>query len=401
MVASFALFMRDKAVSAVLASVLLTSGLVAGCKDPKAVAEEALTTNVALLKGTDFGPSWDGAMAALAALADPKAEVPAPQIVMVQAKFWRVRSQLALFITALVTESDELFAKWQTIRGWKLEGKLSDLVNFQSTVQEIAADFDKLLSEKGLTEAESAVVTLLAQFSRTTQGVFYRDKRQYLKGGAGLRKVPELAWMDDALALRDLIAETTRRPGPGMNANWQNTVLTVVGRICPEVASRHINGVCTMVDLSSAEEFCPADWEKQNKDQRIGGAVLLMTQCKSEDPGAETLRGMQAIRFYYDAAFDRLASSTDAPAPLVAWAKANRETMGTAYAALEKDLFMGMTQEDLRKVDERKMIESLAPRKKEAIPSLEGTRKAPSNRPKEAPLHMHGKESKGHEGHNH
>lgn len=388
---------RAVTASITSATVMLCLALsLPACKSQQAAAADELEASVNALKGTDFGPGWDTAISTLRRLADPKTQPPVPPATAALASYWKDRAQLALFIAALVTEEQELFTKWLGVRGWKLEGKITDLVNFQSTVQEIAYDFDKLQRDKALSEAELAVATLLAQFARTTQGVFYRDKRQYIKGGQSLRKVPELAWMDDALAIRDLLVEVLRRPGPGLNANWQNVVLTVVARVCTEVTGQHINGVCTVATLGAAEEFCPADWEKQDKNQRIAGAVLLLTRCKSTEPGAETLRGMEAIRFYYDAAFDRLSTSAEVPAPVVAWAKANREAMAQAYAALEKELFMGMTQADLKAIDERRMIESLAPRTKK-MPGPEGAGKAPSNRPKEGPMHLH----EGHEGHDH
>lgn len=368
------------------ASLLLVS--VTACKSQEEKDQEQLNQTVAQLRGTDFGDSWTSAMASLADLADSHREVPASAAISSQARLWRARAQLALFITALVTEDDALFTQWKTERGWKLEGKLSDLINFQSTIQEIAGDIDLIQADGGLSEQDHAIAGLIAQFARTTQGVFYRDKRQYIKGGLNLRKVPELAWMDDAMALRDLIVETTRRPGPGVDKNWQNAVLTVFGRVCGEVASKHVANVCTVAKIGEPQEYCPEAWEKQAQENRVAGAVLLLTNCKCDEAGAEGLRGAEAVRFYYDAAFNRLTSSGDAPAPLVAWAKEHREAMNAAYAEIEKTLLMGLTQDDLRKVDEKKLMESLLP-SNQVIDTTAPSKKAPSNKPKGESIHGH------------
>ena len=108
----------------------------------------------------------------LARLGDPKAEQPAPAAVQAKAAFFSIRGQLALFVTALVTEDDELFARWQKTRGWQLKGKLTDLVNFQSTVQEVAQELDKVAANAALSEDLAESARVMAQFARTSQGLF-------------------------------------------------------------------------------------------------------------------------------------------------------------------------------------------------------------------------------------
>ncbi|GEM_PF-4756748 len=369
---------------------------ISACSEKKQTDKEVLDSAIASLPGTDFGAAWQDTVRALEEIKDPKRQSPAPAALAAEARYWLARSQMALFFTALITEDEELFTMWQTLRGWKLTGKISDLVNFQATLQEIISDFQRCSTEEALTQELRTSSEILAQYGRIAQGIFYRDKSHYLKGTRQIRSNAELAWLDDAMAIRDLLVETTRRPGPGMEANWQNVVLTVVGRVCPTIAPRHVSGVCTLVDLATAEEFCPQDWNKQNEGTRVAGAVLLMTQCASDMSGAETLSGIDAIRFYYDASYERLTSSKEAPAQLVAWAKAHREDMATAYKQLEDVLFMKMTRADLDKIDEQKMMESLVPKKKGELPSMP-LKKAPTNRPKPPPVHLHHHHGHGHD----
>ncbi len=313
-----------------LISVVLAATI--SCKKEGETKASPLEQATTLLSPPDFSEKYDQGLALLDALAGDHSNLK----VAYAARLRRGLAHLDLFIAALVTGDPELFEKCKSILNWELEGDLYNVRNFQLLVQDIMEEF-KLVAREGKDYPELASrANDLASFCLGIQGLFYRDKRQYMAGRGKVRSHTDLAYLADLMALRDLTHETLRR-GDGFATNWQNVVLTVLGPVCLSPALKYVDMLCIPADPSQIKDHCEPDFNKLSPRAREGGAKFLSEQCTLDGgEGKEGPLGMAAIRSYYDSAYERLVAVRGSLAPQLSdKMEAFRAEMEKAYGVLE------------------------------------------------------------------
>jgi len=303
-----------------------------GCsKEQPPGAEEVLARTRGQLARADFGSEFEKNLAILATLPEQTDD----KSVVFGARLTRARALLDLALAAQLTGSEERTEQLKIALGLQLDGELTHPRNYQIVAQTLLEEFRLIARETAGSPEVSAQAEALALYCMGLQGILFRAKADYFKGRDAVAAIPELAYLDRLAAARDLIVETLDRTD-GPDANWQNVVLTVVGRVCPRAAAQYIMRVCTATDLSvSSEEYCYPDFRKIPAGRQAQGRGFLAHTCFPSEKEDGALLGLAAIKAYYDPAFESLLADDSALRPTLRQAvqkMANRRE--EAYAAL-------------------------------------------------------------------
>lgn len=313
-----------------LVSVVLAAAV--SCKKEGGKESSPLEEAVKLVSPPDFGERYDKGLALLDSLAGDRSDLKTAY----SARLQRGLAHLDLFVAALVTEDGELFEKCKTVLNWELAGSIYDVRNYQLLIQDIMEEFKLVAREAREHEAVASKADALASFCLGLQGLFYRDKREYMEGRSRVSAHSDLAYLVDLMALRDLVHETLRRE-EAFAKNWQNIALTVVGPVCLRPTLKYVDILCVPAHPSQMKEHCEQDFDKLSLKARKSGARFLSEQCllagSEEGKGAV---GMAAIRSYYDGAYHRLVAARARLSPRLADDLDElRNEMEKAYEALE------------------------------------------------------------------
>jgi len=245
------------------------------------------------------------------------------------------RGHLDLFLGAWLARDHASYGELKSAFSRQLDGNLRDPRNFQLLIQDIVEEFRSAarLAEPGTEQAIRAAA--LEKYCQGLQGVLFRSKKNYFLGRDAVTEVESLRILDDLLAGRDLIEEVLER-SPSSSRNWQHILLTVVGRVCSDTAARMVEHLCTAGAFAKGEDTCPQDVADVPTDVRKAAAADLSKNCKLK-MGDISVAGMDAIRMYYDSAFERLsAASSTFPPPLAARTSHMAAVKEDAYKALEQ-----------------------------------------------------------------
>jgi hypothetical protein len=331
-----AIMTRRVLLPGILFAILL--GALAGCKGEEPVALSALLEkekNPA--RGTDFGEGFDRSLAVLDELASQKQD-PA---VGTGAILARARAHLDLLVAALLTEDPALYEKLKARLSWRLERPLTDPRNFQLLAQDLLESFRLVGREAAASPDARKSAEALALFSDGIQGILFRNKSRYFQGRDAVAAFPELRYLDDLMAVRDLVHESLRRDGAPAG-NWQNITLTVVGRVCPPVAARYLAQLCsTPAALAdpAKDDYCTTDFAVFPEAMRKEAGKQLEAQCHGGGGGED------AVKAYYTAAFDRLAKEADSlPVPTRDVVRKLSVSRDAAFGAIHM-LFSGIIQQ--------------------------------------------------------
>ena len=314
----------------VVVSVVLAAAV--SCKKEEPKESSPLDEAVRLVSPPDFGERYDKGLALLSSLAGDPNNLEAAYT----ARFHQALAHLDLFVTALLTEDAALFEKCKAVLNWELEGDIRNLRNFQLLIQDVMEEFKLVSREGGKYPELAARAEDLASYCLGLQGLFYRDKREYMAGRERVSRHSDLAYLADLMAIRDLVHETLRRED-GTRLNWQNLALTVLGPVCLRPALKYVDMLCIPADPSLMKEHCEPDFDKLSAGARQEGARFLTEQCTFEGAGEEEAPvGMAAVRSYYDGAFNRVAAARERLAPRLGEELASlRKEMDKAYGELE------------------------------------------------------------------
>lgn len=315
-------------------SFVLALSVVAasGCsKERPPGAAEVLAQARAELAGADFGQKFEKNLAILATLPDQTEDRP----VILGARLTRAQALLDLLLAAQLTRSEELTEQLKVALGLQLDGELVHPRNYQIVAQTLLEEFRLVARESAEAPELKRNAEALALYTMGLQGILFRAKADYFKGRDAVAAIPELAYLDHLAAVRDLIVETLDR-SQGPDANWQNIVLTVIGRVCPRASARYLVRLCTATDLSDqSEEFCHADFRKIPAGRQAMGRGLLAHTCFPQEVDDGSRLGLAALKAYYEPAFARLLADDSTLRPTLKQAvqrKANRRE--EAYDAL-------------------------------------------------------------------
>ncbi len=292
------------------AVAVLVLYVISGCRTEEPVSLRTLLEKEGVpSKGTDFGEGFDRSMAVLDELASQKQDV----AVGIEAIFNRARAHLDLFIAALLSEDAALYEKLKTRMSWRLERPMTDPRNFQLLAQELLETFRLVARESAAPEEVRKASEALALYADGLQSILFRNKSRYFEGREAVAKFPELAYLDDLMAVRDLVHECNRRQ-EAPAGNWQNITLTVVGRVCQQPAARYLSQLCsTPAALAdpSKDDYCTTDFSVFPEAMRKEAGKFLSAECSAQTAGFE------AVTAYYDGAFKRLEQASQSlPVPV-------------------------------------------------------------------------------------
>ncbi len=304
------LFCYSRPIARVLLAITLASSF--GCaKDDPPGAADLLAKARQQLTQADFGQEFDRCLAILATLPDQTDD----KATVMGARLTRARALLELMLAAQLTGSQELTEQLKTALGLQLDGDLTHPRNYQILAQALLEEFRLVARESGSSPEAQRQAEALALYTMGLQGILFRSKADYFKGRDAVAAFPELAYLDNLSAVRDLIAETLDRD-QGPEANWQNVVLTVIGRVCPTQAARYIARLCTAIDLTTeSEEYCHSDFRKIPAGRQQQGRGYLEQACAAPGGNDPPQAGLTAIKAHYDRAFDSLLAEEQALRP--------------------------------------------------------------------------------------
>lgn len=298
------------AIQTIWAAAVATTlaAAVGGCKEKGPTDEEILADAQRVLVASDFGEEFDKGLDLLEGLLARGLS----KEIATQALYTMARAHLDLFLAAWLTKDAALYEKLKTTLSWQLDGEMRDPRNFQLLAQEILEEFRLVVREVDEGTPVALKGRALEKFCDGLQGVLFRNKKGYFEGRDAVAAIDALRWMDDLLAARDLIEEVLERsPTPGRN--WQHILLTVVGRVCSATAARIVERLCTAGALAKKQDACPKEIGDVPTDVRRAAAQELKESCKVGE-----LSGVDALRRYYQAAFNRLKKSSKALPPVLA-----------------------------------------------------------------------------------
>ncbi len=299
-------------------------------EQPPGPSDILARTHLQLAKA-DFGKEFQKCLAVLETLPEQTDD----KAVILGARLTRARALLELTLAAQITGSEELTEALKLALGLQLDGELLLPRNYQIVAQALLEEFRLVSRETKDYPALQRNADALALYSLGLQGILFRAKADYFKGRDAVAAIPELAYLDQLSAARDLIVETLDR-AEGPDANWQNVVLTVVGRVCPRAAARYVMQLCTAIDLTTkSEEYCHPDFRNIPAGRKAQGRGLLAHTCAPKEVRDGSLLGMDALKAYYEPAFQRLLADDSVLRPTLKQAvqkMANRREV--AYEAL-------------------------------------------------------------------
>jgi hypothetical protein len=306
--------------------------IVAGCskEQPPGPSDVLARTRVELAKA-DFGKEFEKCMAVLVTLPEQTDD----KAVIFGARLARAQALLELSFAAQLTGSEALTEQLKMALGLQLDGGLLLPRNYQIVAQTLLEEFRFVARETAGSPKLQKQAEALAKYTVGLQGILFRAKADYFRGRDAVSAIPELAYFDHLSAVRDLIVETLDRTD-GPDGNWQNIVLTVIGRVCPRAAARYLMQLCTATDLTTeSEEFCHPDFRKIPAGRQAQGHGLLAHTCAPQEVQDGSLLGLAAVKAYYDPAFQSLLADDSGLRPTLRQAvqkMANRREV--AYEAL-------------------------------------------------------------------
>jgi len=280
------------------------------CAEKKKTESELLDEALLTLAGSDFKEQYDRALS----IVDRVVEDTRDKELAYRGILYRAKAHLDLLVIALMTGDEALGEKAKSVLNWRLEGAFTDARNFQLLAQDIMEEFRVVEREADSYPGLKKRAAALAKFCNGLQGVLFRSKQAYFDGRDAVKEFPEFRYLDDQMAMRDLIHEVLKRTdGPAQN--WQNIVLSVCGRVCLLTSARFIDAACMPESPESAEEYCNTDYSKLSPSMKKR-ATAVMAECR---PGREEEReepaGLDAIKSYYDAAYGRLVADREKFSP--------------------------------------------------------------------------------------
>ncbi len=322
--------MRTAAAALPLLLVVLLT-LAAGCRKEAVPPspEQVLAATLEKLAGADFGPDFDAALELLDTLPKQVED----KAVSLPALLARDLALLDLFLTVQLGGDAALYERLKEHLGLQLDGAATDPRNYQICAQALLERFRLVEREAaGLPEVQ-ARARALGLLTNGIQGILFRSKHYYFEGRDAVRAIPELRYLDQVLAARDLVVETLVR-GDGVEKNWQNIALTVFGRVCPKAAARYVSMLCTAESpIEPAEEFCHTDLAKIPPTRRARGEGFLGRFCSTAEDGPV---GLDALKAYYDPAFDAALADAAGLRPALRNVMADLAARkDEAYAALD------------------------------------------------------------------
>lgn len=310
--------------------------LLCGCakEEPKSFSALLEEQRKALV-GTDYGEGFDRSMAVLDELATQKQD---PEV-GIAAILLRSQAHLDLMIGALLTEEPALYEKLKSRLSWRLERSLTDPRNFQLLAQDLLESFRMVARESADKPEVRRTAEALALFADGMQGILFRNKIRYFEGCAAVAALPQLRYLHDLMAVRDLVHECASRVGAPAG-NWQNIALTVVARVCSGAATRYLADLCsTPAALAdpAKDDYCTTDFGVLPESMRKMAGQRLGAECRAPgtadgnasgkadgnangaasgmaDGNANAVgggAGEAAVRAYYAATFDRLEKDAD------------------------------------------------------------------------------------------
>jgi hypothetical protein len=283
------------------------------------------------LAKADFGKEFEKCLAVLETLPEQTDD----KAVIFGARLARAQALLELSLAAQLTGSKALTEQLKIALGLQLDGELLLPRNYQIVAQVLLEEFRLVARETAGTPTLQRQAAALALYTVGLQGILFRAKAEYFKGRDAVAAIPELAYFDHLSAVRDLMVETIDR-ADGPDGNWQNVVLTVVGRVCPRAAARYVMQLCTAVDLTTeSEEYCHPDFRKIPAGRQAQGRGLLAHTCAPREVDDGSLLGLAAVKAYYEPAFQSLLTDNSGLRPTLKQAvqkMANRREV--AYEAL-------------------------------------------------------------------
>jgi len=288
--------------SLVLAATLCLA-LVPGCrKEPESKSEhEVVDEALAGLARSGFNAEFDNSLAVLSTIIEQTEN----RGLAYRAILERSRALLDLFLAALTSRDAKLFEHLHALLKMQLDGDPLSARSFQQVAQALLESFRVLEREAGAFPEVHDKAEALASLSLGLQGVLFREKQAYFKGRDAVARHASLRYLDDFLAVRDLIHETLERTD-GPQKNWQNVVLTVVGRTCPNPAAAYVSTLCRASNPVDAEQFCFTDFNEIPEDRRNNGSPILASKCTMEISAGTKAAGLAAVTAWYDRAFDQL-----------------------------------------------------------------------------------------------
>jgi hypothetical protein len=294
------------------AAGLAVALLMAACAREQPRPSDALPAAREALKVPVFDDAFDRTLALLDEVARQRQDLPAAY----EARLLIAKAHLDLLLSAYLSRDPACYERLKRLLGWTLEGDLTSVRNFQALCQEILEEF-RLVAREAPAAAPALVEPsqALRDVTAGLQGAFYRNKDSYFAGRTAVARLPDYQYIDDILSIRDLTEEVLHREDePGKN--WQNIVLTVIGRFCPKGAARFVATACSPPSLAEATEFCNPDARSLSEGTLKTAWAFLVTECRMTGrnglPDART-----AIQGFYGAALSRLARDPSLlPAPL-------------------------------------------------------------------------------------
>lgn len=317
---------RVVAVLVLLSSVIGQSGCRSESQSAVAPAEQIWLE----AGGTQFDRSFEARLSELEvrAAADPAG--PASW----SSRLYRDLMLLELFLSAWLSEEEELYGRFQQLAGLKLQGPLSEALNFQLCAQALLERFRTTARGAREQSEVAARATALAAYAGGLQGILFRNKRDYFAGREAVSAFPELAWLAHLMTARDLVVETLERTGRPQQ-NWQNIVLTVFAPDCARTVGRFIDLVCTADRIEGTEEFCHSDFDLIPASRRERGRGFLAAYCREAEGAKGEPVGEALLKTRFSAAFDSLAAvSRPLPQPLAQVVSRWREREAEAWSGL-------------------------------------------------------------------
>lgn len=295
--------MRRAGYALIVSAVFFcTAGLASGCRKPAKksehqVVEEALER----LARVGFTAEFEQSLAVVQAVIEQTED----RRLAFRAILERTRALLDLLVVAIATGDEQHFQRLHSMLSMQLDGDPMAPRNFQLVAQSLLESFRVLEREAGSFPEVHDQAAAMAEFCVGLQGILFREKQGYFRGRDSVARHAELRYLDDFSAVRDLIHETLIRTD-GPQKNWQNVILTVVGRVCPNPAAAYVSTVCQAESPLMAEEFCLTDFTEMSESRRKSGLAILTAGCKVQHEAGTSLTGLAAVRAFYDTSFDQL-----------------------------------------------------------------------------------------------